>query len=1286
MVEVIGSVVAGRFRIDHLIAAGGMGVVYAATQQPLDRRVALKLIKRDTLDGVARARFEREARLASSLEHPNVVTVHDYGDTDDGGLYLAMELVVGETLRARLQRGALARPDIIAIARQVAAALGAAHARGLVHRDLKPENIMLVADAAAGPPRVKILDFGLAKDLADLLDGASLTRSGTFVGTPGYVAPDVMDGGAEDPRQDIYALGVVIWEALCGRHPFAAETPLKTIVRQMAEPVPAIDAAARRSHGLSDAFVAFVASLCARDPAARPADGNEALRELDALEVARAGAPTTSPGPPVFSAMPTQTDLSSPGMGFIVMHSREAVAIAEPAPPPAIVIVPRSESRWFAPLLVAGAVVVAVVVTALAVRVKPPPIDAQARGIAFVDAASTALARRDVLDARLALRSALELNDSPAARALWAAATDEPRILNLAIDGRLTDVGFAGEVVVVSNRARSLELFDLGAATRTHLRAHPQAVAAVAGTATHVASCDDSGLVRFAPLASDSQRSQKVANEHCQDLRVIGDDIWSVHRATIVRLRGDVVEARKFGGMASGSAGSLVVVDVDHALAVDEQGGLQAFDFSVPENRAARRSIPTPSPFRLLVRAERSGEMYAGGTAGLLYRLTVKDDAIVDATVVRRHSADITTIAVSPDGKWLVSGGPGDRLRFGAAAADDVVLLRDSPRDPLGAAFSASGRHLAVISRTTLAVYDVQALQRARAHGHTGTVEALDVRGDVVWSGGGDGQVFRWSADGEPTLVTATDAIVEELAIAPDGKRAALALSDGAVFVLDVDSGTRVGGWSHAGGARGLAWSSDGKLLASVGIDRRILVADSDQLMPRKFFEQPATLTGLTSVGFSDDGKQLAVGGRQSFGVVYDLATAREAWSITGRSCGTVWALTWRAGKVLSACSPGAIIEWGANGIAPLERVNGWVWDVDVHGPETIAAAGSDGVYLLNLARRERTRFAGAERAVNRVRFSDDGARLYTAADDGTVRAFAAATRTPLWALDTAAALGVHEESGAARTPGVIFADRRGDNICVAAARLPKTVERLAAATLVRFNAAGLVPLSSFDVEDTVTGVVATAGGCAVSTDHGVEILRGEDVLRRIEAPIAAIGNDDDEGLLIVSADEVQRLDDAGVERGRSALPPGLIARAVAARDGVLAVAGDDGAVHTLALRDPKAAWRRLLDGPLTAPTALATRAGLVAAGFSDGRVAAWDNAGRLIDATRVHGPVARLAFDDDGLLIASALGDGDRRLGAQFVDRCALLREVWGTVHGARVDGHVVAAPPPTDHPCAPR
>ena len=209
----------GRYRIERKIGEGGMGVVYAARDERLDRTVALKAIRGDN-DDTARKRLWREARTAAGISHPNICQLYEVEESEDG-LFLAMELLAGEPLGARLARGPLTAADTATISLQTLDALDALHTRGLIHRDLKPSNLFLT------PHGVKLLDFGLARPMAGGLgsDTATvLTQAGSIVGTPNYMAPEQVRGEALDGRADLFAMAALLFEMLSGRVAFGGAT------------------------------------------------------------------------------------------------------------------------------------------------------------------------------------------------------------------------------------------------------------------------------------------------------------------------------------------------------------------------------------------------------------------------------------------------------------------------------------------------------------------------------------------------------------------------------------------------------------------------------------------------------------------------------------------------------------------------------------------------------------------------------------------------------------------------------------------------------------------------------------------------------------------------------------------------------------------------------------------------------------------------------------------------------------------------------------------------------
>jgi len=274
-----GRVIAGRYSIEGRLGNGGMGMVYRAHDQLMDRRVAIKVIApRFSHNRQAEPRFLRECRLAARMSHLNAVMVLDHGRLDEGQLYLAMELLIGRTLQEHLQGGPLGEPRALHIASQICDALDAAHRLQIIHRDLKPGNIMLLDDPP-GRDFVKVLDFGIARSL--VADGVDLTSTDVVIGTPDFTAPEVIGGRGEDvdQRADIYSLGVVLYWMLAGRAPFPVTGD------------PLGPSGLARLERVRPEVAALVEEMVAIDPARRPSTAAEVRARLDQLQVAPIGTP-----------------------------------------------------------------------------------------------------------------------------------------------------------------------------------------------------------------------------------------------------------------------------------------------------------------------------------------------------------------------------------------------------------------------------------------------------------------------------------------------------------------------------------------------------------------------------------------------------------------------------------------------------------------------------------------------------------------------------------------------------------------------------------------------------------------------------------------------------------------------------------------------------------------------------------------------------------------------------------------------------------------------------------
>ena len=308
----VGRMICGKYRIIDTIASGGMGTIYRAVQLPLDRPVAVKILHRgytqSTDEVTFRKRFLLEASILSRLSHPNIVTVYDYGrvddDPEDDAYYMAMELLRGETLGRRLKtRGFVPPVEALTIARQIARGVRDAHRHGVIHRDLKPPNVMLVPLSSGGPSEsgdegeeiVKVLDFGLVKVLSD--DAEELTSDGTFLGSPRYMAPEQISSGPVDARTDIYSLGVILYQMLCGKVPFEGDNNVQILMSHLNDPVPAMRQRAP-DVAVPEVLETFVRRLLEKKPDARPKTMDELLREVrgceETLGLAEASVPSGS--------------------------------------------------------------------------------------------------------------------------------------------------------------------------------------------------------------------------------------------------------------------------------------------------------------------------------------------------------------------------------------------------------------------------------------------------------------------------------------------------------------------------------------------------------------------------------------------------------------------------------------------------------------------------------------------------------------------------------------------------------------------------------------------------------------------------------------------------------------------------------------------------------------------------------------------------------------------------------------------------------------------------------
>src|SRR5215204_1260168 len=270
MSEARKTVLDDRYDVGRPLGSGGMGEVFLARDRVLGRDVALKVLRKQFAgDEEFAERFKREAMSAASLSHPNIVQVYDRGETEEGSSYIAMEYVPGGTLKERISgEGPLVAADAAALGAQVAEALGAAHERGMVHRDIKPQNVLLTATG-----RAKVADFGIARAGSS----ATISRTGSVMGTAGYMSPEQALGKPATPKSDLYSLGVVLYEALTGELPYTADNPIAVSIKHVNEPLrPPVQRNPRIPRGMN----ALVTKLLAKDPEDRYADADELADDL----------------------------------------------------------------------------------------------------------------------------------------------------------------------------------------------------------------------------------------------------------------------------------------------------------------------------------------------------------------------------------------------------------------------------------------------------------------------------------------------------------------------------------------------------------------------------------------------------------------------------------------------------------------------------------------------------------------------------------------------------------------------------------------------------------------------------------------------------------------------------------------------------------------------------------------------------------------------------------------------------------------------------------------------
>ncbi len=350
----IGRLLADKFKIVSLLARGGMGKVYKGEQAPLGRACAIKVLtppdNGSTTEDEFRKRFFLEASIGAKLTHPNTVTIFDYGVTEDGVYFIAMEYLEGKTL-ARLikEEGPFPEERTAHIARQICRSLREAHALGVIHRDLKPANVYLVSHADEADV-VKVLDFGLVKNVES--DGEDLTQTGLFMGSPKYMAPEQIRGEHVDGRTDVYALGVIMYEMIVGKVPYDRPKQVDTLLAHVNDPLPPLREK-KPDLELSDLLETIILRCLAKNPAERFSGMGEVLESLKGT----AGGQYTMTRTAELDSLRASSSLTPspstyrPAVSGEIPAAQTSIAPAATTPPPS--------RKWF-PIAVAAVSIVAI--------------------------------------------------------------------------------------------------------------------------------------------------------------------------------------------------------------------------------------------------------------------------------------------------------------------------------------------------------------------------------------------------------------------------------------------------------------------------------------------------------------------------------------------------------------------------------------------------------------------------------------------------------------------------------------------------------------------------------------------------------------------------------------------------------------------------------------------------------------------------------------------------------------------------------------------------------------